>query len=68
MFFYVIAIAGASAIAYLNRYTLKKIILTARYEAIYWFLGGAAMVDDLLYSWKNKLKGKLRKLLLTYLK
>ena len=59
MYFAVFVIASASAAAvYLARDKIKKLLLTARYEAIYWFLGGAAMVDDFLYSRQNRLKGK----------
>lgn len=59
MIWYVICFCGISYFLISRRKQLKKAILIAHYEAVYWLIGGAATIDDIVYASRNKIIGKV---------
>lgn len=61
MFWFVCGVAGISLFLYRRKEQVKKAVVIAHYEAIYWILGGAGMIDDLIFKFRNHVKGIKKK-------
>lgn len=55
---YIVLPAGVVASCLYYKDKVVNFLKQARYELIYWALGTLAVGDDMLWGWKNKLKGK----------
>lgn len=54
---YIVLPAGVVASCIYYKDKVVNFLKQAKYELVYWALGSLAVGDDILWGWKNKLKG-----------